>query len=103
MRAVGLLNCLADIKSQKNGVVFPRAHAKMKTVWKDLHPVPIDEHGVRTIPVPNLADFAEIPYDHHLIGALKEGLNEAQKLLRVLDMAPSTYCSASKAPLFKQP
>ncbi|CAM6085927.1 unnamed protein product [Calypogeia fissa] len=103
LRAAGSLNRLAEIESSKGGVVFPRVHSKMKTVWEELHPVLVDANGYRTIPIPNLGDFSQIQTDACLIEALKEGFQEAQKLLRVLEMAPSIHCQPSKARWFHQP
>ena len=44
-----------------------------------------------------------IEYDEHVVVALKEGLKEAQAMIRVLNMAPSSQCTTKKKTWFYTP
>ena len=55
----------------------------MLNIWADLHPLSKGE-----LPC-NLGDYNAIQTDADVVAALKEGMKEAQGLLRVLNMAPS--------------
>jgi hypothetical protein len=46
--------------------------------------------------IANLADFSGLATDEDIVGALKEGFKEAQALIRVLNMAPSTVARHKK-------
>ncbi|KAL3688766.1 hypothetical protein R1sor_015075 [Riccia sorocarpa] len=61
-----------------------RGHAKQHTIWGKLHPLSADENE------PNLADFTGLRTDDEFIATLKKGLQEAQNLLILLNMAPHT-------------
>ncbi|KAL3680273.1 hypothetical protein R1sor_023229 [Riccia sorocarpa] len=103
LRSAGSLNHLAEIESEKGGVVCPRAHGKMKNIWEQLHPIPCDTTGRKLIEEPNLADFSQVQTDEDIISALKEGYIEASKLLHVLEMAPSSHCNKEAAMWFRRP
>ena len=53
--------------------------------------------------MPNLADYSLVSTNLDVICALKEGLKEAQGMLRILNMAPSNYASAVKKLWFLTP
>jgi hypothetical protein len=78
------LNQLSVVEYGENGLQFGRAHNKQKNVWADLHPLQEGED------IANLVDFSGLATDEDIVGALKEGFNEAQALIRVLNMALST-------------
>jgi hypothetical protein len=84
------LNQLSAIEYGENGLQFGRAHNKQKNVWADLHPLQEGED------IANLADFSGLATDEDIVGALKEGFKEAQALIRVLNMAPSTVARHKK-------
>jgi hypothetical protein len=46
--------------------------------------------------IANLADFSGLATDEDIVGALKEDFKEAQALIRVLSMAPSTIARHKK-------
>ncbi|CAM6124008.1 unnamed protein product [Calypogeia fissa] len=83
LRAADTLNRQAEIEGDEDGVHFPRAHKKMKNVWELLHPI------ADNVPQADLGDYSSLATDEEIIFALKEGFAEAQKCLRVLNMAPS--------------
>jgi hypothetical protein len=97
LRAASTLNRQAELEGNKDGVRFPRAHKKMKIVWKQLHPIP------EGVPVADLGDYSAVSTDSELIDALKEGFTEAQRYLRVLNMAPSTNCNRDASRCFRVP
>ncbi|KAL3686591.1 hypothetical protein R1sor_009165 [Riccia sorocarpa] len=103
LRSAGSLNRLAEIESEKGGVVCPRAHGKMKNIWEQLHPIPCDAGGKKMIAEPNMADFSEVCTDTDMISALKQGYAEASRLLHVLEMAPSAHCNREAVKWFKRP
>ncbi|KAL3678685.1 hypothetical protein R1sor_021641 [Riccia sorocarpa] len=103
LRLAGSLNRLAEIESEKCGVVCPKAHGKMKNIWEQLHPIPCDTTGRNLIKESNLADFSQVQIDADIISALKEGYIEASKLLHVLEMAPSAHCNREAARWFRRP
>ncbi|KAL3692300.1 hypothetical protein R1sor_005951 [Riccia sorocarpa] len=78
------LNILASMEYGEEKVVMGRGHAKQQTIWGKLHPLSADENE------PDLADFTGLRTDDEFIAALKEGLQEAQNLLILLNMAPHT-------------
>lgn len=97
LRAASTLNRQAEIEGDDDGVRFPRAHKKMKTVWDLVNSTPKD-----VLPA-NLGDYTSILTDEDLIVDLKEGFSEAKKYLRVLNMAPSTNCSRERSRWFRVP
>ena len=90
-----MLNQLAAIEYENNGLKFDRVHNKQWNVWEDLHLL-----AERKTP-PNLGGYLHISDDSNINNALKEGLKEAQLVLRILYMAPSTM--ARKKRWFLQP
>ena len=78
------LNHLSGIEYGQNGLAFGRVHNKMKNVWESLHP--LQEGEARC----DLSDYSQVSTDADVISALKEGLKEAQSVIRILNMAPST-------------
>jgi hypothetical protein len=78
------LNHLSAIEYGDNGLQFGRVHNKQKNIWAELHP-PLTGDTKS-----NLGDYTNIARDAEIVAALKEGLREAQSLLRSLNMAPST-------------
>jgi hypothetical protein len=85
-----ILNHLAAIEYGDNGLKFNRIHNKQSNIWGELHP--LREGKV----APDLDDYSKIKEDSDLILALKEGLKEAQSMLRGLNMAPSTVAREKK-------
>jgi hypothetical protein len=75
---------LAAIEYRNNGLKFDRVHNKQQNVWGDLHPLAEGKTP------PNLGGYLHISDDSNIVNALKEGLKEAQSMLRILYMAPST-------------
>jgi hypothetical protein len=84
------LNQLSAVEYGKNGLQFGRAHNKQKNVSADLHPLQEGED------IANLANFSGLATDEDIVGALKEGFKEAQALIRVLNMVPSTVARYKK-------
>ena len=80
------LNRLSGIEYSENGLQFGRVHNKMENVWEHLHPLEAHESRV------DLGNYTLIASDEDVVLALKEGLMEAQAMLRVLNMAPSSQC-----------
>ena len=76
------LNHLVAIEYGENGLKFPRAHNKQKNIWADMHPLAEGEQ------CGNLADYSLIGSDEDVVLALKDGLKEAQAMIRTLNMAP---------------
>jgi hypothetical protein len=56
---------------------------QLKNVWSNLHPLKPCE-----VPV-DLGDYSKVASNENVISTLKEGLYEAQKMIRVLRMAPN--------------
>jgi len=56
----------------------------MQNVWESLHP--LVDLDVKC----DLVDYSSIFIDKDVVLALKEGLKEAQKMMRILNMAPSS-------------
>jgi hypothetical protein len=83
------LNQLSAVEYGKNGLKFSRVHNKQKNVWANLYPLEVGEE------VANLVDYSGLEGDEGIIFALKEGLKEAQGLIRVLNMAPLA-CARNK-------
>ena len=79
------LNQLSGIEYGENGLKFGRMHKKMTNIWAQLHPLGDGEDPC------DLGDYSSIAFDANVVAALKEGLKEAQKVLRVLNMAPSVH------------
>jgi hypothetical protein len=69
----------------------------MKNVWELLHPIPDN------VPLANLGGYSSLATDEEIIYALKEGFGEAQKCLRVLNMAPSANCNRKRSRWFRTP
>lgn len=86
LNTANTLNHLFGIEYGENGLAFGRVHNKMENVWESLHP--LEEGEARC----NLAYHSEIATDVDVILALKEGLKEAQKIIRIINMAPSNVC-----------
>jgi hypothetical protein len=84
------LNQLSAVEYGENGLQFGQAHNKQKNVWVDLYPLQEGED------IANLVDFSGLATNEDIIGALKEGFKEAQALIRVLNMAPSTIARYKK-------
>ena len=84
LECANTLNHLAGIEYMDNGMQFNRQYNKQKNIWATLHPL-LDSQ-----PLPNLVDYSKIQENSDIILALKEGLKEAQSMLWVLNMAPST-------------
>ena len=80
------LNRLSEIEYSENGLQFGRVHNKMENVWEHLHPLEAHESRV------DLGNYTQIASNEDVVLALKEGLMEAQVMLRVLNMAPSAQC-----------
>jgi hypothetical protein len=78
------LNQLAAIEYGDNGLKFGRVHNKQRNIWGELHPLKDGEVAA------DLADYSELSDHSQLVLALHEGLKEAQSLLRMLNMAPTT-------------
>ena len=91
------INRLSAIEYGSNGLKFKKVHNKMENVWGKLHPLSEGEIGC------NLGDYSLIESDEHVVAALKEGLKEAQAMIRVLNMAPSSQCTAEKKTWFYTP
>ena len=81
------LNRLARIEYRDNGLKINRHYNKQKNIWASLHSLVDGE-----IPA-NLGDYLGVMADRDLVVALKEGLKEAQGVLRVVNMAPSSVAS----------
>lgn len=79
------LNQLWGIEYGKNGLKFGRMHKKMTNMSAQLHPLGDGEEPC------NFGDYSSIASDAHVVAALKEGLKEAQKVLWVLNLAPSVH------------
>jgi hypothetical protein len=77
-------NHLSGIDYGKNGLQFWKAHNKMENIWDKLHPLADGETAL------DLGDYSAIGSEDEVIEALKEGLCEAQRQLRILNMAPSS-------------
>ena len=79
------LNQLLGIEYGENGRKFGCMHKKMTIMWAQLHPLDDGEDPC------DLGDYSSIASDADVVAALKEGSKEAQKVLRVLNMAPSVH------------
>jgi hypothetical protein len=90
VRCANTLNQLAKVEYGSDGLKFARVHNKQANVWADLHPLAVEEFPA------NLGDYSLVSTDESIVEALKEGLQEAQRLLRSLNMAPSTYARNKK-------
>jgi hypothetical protein len=86
---------LAGVEYGENELQFSRLHNKMVNIWAHLHPL---EGGEETC---NLGDYTLIHSKEEVVLVLKEGLGEAQKLMRTLNMAPSN--TARQKQWFKVP
>ena len=73
-------------KWSENGLQFGKVHNKMENVWEHLRPLHAHENRV------DLGNYTLIASNEDVVLALKEGLMEAQSMLRVLNMAPSAQC-----------
>jgi len=83
------LNHLSAVEYAKNGLKFNKQHNKMENVWAKLHPLQEGESPC------DLGDYSEIPTTADVVEALKEGLVEAQRLLKHLNMVPSVHTRAN--------
>jgi hypothetical protein len=90
LNCTNALNHLAAIEYGENGLKFPRAHNKQKNIWADMHP--LAEGEVPAV----LDDYSLIKSDEDVVLALKEGLKEAQAMIRTLNMAPSVVARNKK-------
>jgi len=91
------LNHMSAIEYGQNGLAFKKQHNKMDNVWEALHPLQPDELRC------NWGDYSLIPDNDSIVGALREGLKEAQQMMRVLNMAPSVQCQAKKRIWYDKP
>jgi hypothetical protein len=94
-RVANTMNQLSEVEYGKNGLQFGRVHNKMTNIWAKLHPLESREHKA------GLGDYTLVGTDDLLVEAMKEGLLEAQKMLRSLNMAPSAIAKHKK--WFTQP
>jgi hypothetical protein len=91
------VNRLAAVEYGANGLKFNRVHNKMTNVWADLHPLAPEE-----LPC-DLGNYSLITTNDDVIAALKEGLKEAQRLLRALNMGPRPGANAQSSRWFISP
>ncbi|KAL3676716.1 hypothetical protein R1sor_026664 [Riccia sorocarpa] len=78
------LNRLAAMEYGEENLQMGKTHAKQQTIWGKLHPLVAGESEA------NLSDFTGLRSDAEFVDALKKGLQEAQGLLILLNMAPHT-------------
>jgi hypothetical protein len=90
IRCANTLNQLAAVEYGTNGLQFGHQHNKQSNIWSKLHP-----REAREI-LPDLGDYSLLATDALEVDALKEGLKETQKLLRSLNMAPSSVARNKK-------
>ncbi|KAL3698403.1 hypothetical protein R1sor_012479 [Riccia sorocarpa] len=76
------LNRLASMEYGEEKLNMGRSHAKQQTIWGKLHPLDAGESE------PDLSDFSGLRTNAEIVDALKKGLQEAQDLLILLNMAP---------------
>ena len=86
MSIANTLNRLSGIEYSENGLQFGKVHNKMENIWEHLHPLQAHENKA------DLGNYTLIASNEDVVLALKEGLMEAQTMLRVLNMAPSAQC-----------
>jgi hypothetical protein len=89
-RAANTMNQLSEVEYDENGSQFGRVHNKMTNIWAKLHPLESRELKA------DLGDYTLVGTDDLLVEAMKEGLLEAQKMLRSLNMAPSAVAKQKK-------
>ena len=77
------INRLATSEYDENILKFGRVHNKMECVWESLQPLAPGE--VRC----DLEDYNLVSTNDDVVSALKEGFKKAQKILHILNMAPS--------------
>jgi hypothetical protein len=97
LNTTNTLNHLSAIEYAGNGLKFNKQHNKMENIWAKLHPLKADKTPC------DLGDYLEIPTNVEVVLALKEGLIEAQQLLRHLNMAPSVHARANLKVWFNKP
>jgi hypothetical protein len=90
INCANVLDQLSIVEYKKNGLKFGHVLNNQKNVWTNLHPL---EEGERAA---NLADFYDLANDDDIVGAFKEYLKEAQGLIGVLNMAPSSVCGQNQ-------
>ena len=76
IKCANTLNQLFAVEYAQNGLKFGKQHNK--------HPLHTKEV------IANLADYSRVTPNKETIAALKEGLQEAQRMIIILGMAPST-------------
>ena len=91
------LNHMSAIEYGQNGLAFKNQYNKVDNVWEALHPLQPGELRC------NLGDYRLIPDNDSVVGALQEGLKEAQQMMQVLNMAPSIQCQAKKRIWYDKP
>lgn len=97
LNSANTLNHLSAVEYAGNGLKFNKQHNKMENIWAKIHPLRADETPC------DLGDYLEIPTNAEVVLALKEGLTEAQRLLRHLNMAPSVHARANLKVWFNKP
>ena len=83
------LNCMSFVEYGTNGLQFGRIHNKVENIWCALHPICEEETPA------NLSDYSLLQSDIDIISALKEDLEQAQAMLRILNMAPNIQASSA--------
>lgn len=76
------------VEYNMNGLQFNKVHSKMENIWEKVHPFGCNEFKC------DLANYSLIANETGIIEALKDGLKEAQKLIRVLNMELATLSVA---------
>jgi hypothetical protein len=94
-RVVNTMNQLSEVEYGENGLQFGRVHNKMTNIWAKLYLLGSGE--LKT----DLGDYTLVGTNDLLVEAMKEGLLEAQKMLRSLNMAPLVVAKQKK--WFTQP
>lgn len=78
------LNHLVTIECLEGGLMFPCWHNKHDIIWGKLQPL---KDGVVRC---DLANYRRYATNEVVEGASKEGLKQAQTLIRIFNMVPST-------------
>lgn len=90
-------NQLSAIEYGENGLKFNKVHNKMDNIWARLHPLLEGETPC------DLGDYSLIDSNADVVNALKEGLLEAQRTLRGLNMVPTVHAAPAKKVWFLKP
>ena len=91
------INRMSEIEYSKTELKFNKVHNKMSNIWEKLHPLADGESPC------NLGDYSLICSPQLLVSALEEGLLEAQRVLRSLNMAPSIQARPAIKQWFYKP